>query len=320
MRHKGRFYVNEPPVKPFLHANFMEKGERIASISVACQNNDLDERLLPVLDNIVDLLKIVVFRIGNAYYLKSSNMQKIILDMLGGSLLDDELLKRNLAAIRWNISDEYQMIRVEMDQKDISGGLAKYTHEIVRNMFLDSILVNLQNAFLFIIHRSGHQNTDDVLNTEFSAFLRNRKCKAGISMSYFNFAQSATAYKLASVALEKGNTLEKDKVLYHYEDYLTTHIIDLCALSLDVASLCHPEAVKLFQYDKDHKTRYFDSLYMYIMEEKCLALAAKKLNIHRNTLVYRLAKVNDICSFDIKNSSLRMHFIWFYLVLEQQKK
>lgn len=308
-------YVDQPPVEPFFSANFIQEGTRLASLTVASHQSELDERLAPVVDGVVALLAPVVYRAGDPYYLQSSNLLKMMLDMLGGAMLDRRVLQHNLSLIRWDIADEYQLLKVELDERDIAGGTAKYTQELAKKMFPDSMLVDLRDAFVLVLHRNGHPGIDDTLTADFQKLLAGRKGKAGASMRYYDFSRLAAAYRLAGVALEKGEILAPKKALHHYEDYVTADLIDLCALSTDVESLCHPEAVRLFRHDQAHNSEFMDSLYMYLVEERHLAAAAKRLNIHRNTLVYRLSRLQDICPMDLDDSRLRLHLMWSCQVL-----
>lgn len=312
---KHALYVNQPPVAPFFSANFIKGDERLASLTVSCNKNKIDERLTPVVDNVVELLAPIVYKIGDSYYLQSSNLLKMILHMLRGAILDRQVLQYNLSIIQWNISDEYQIFKVELDPQNIDNGIACYTQELSKKIFPDSIIVDLQDAFILVLHRTGHKNLDEILSTKFQALMTSLKCKAGISMHFNDFSLIEVEYRLAGVALEKGKLLTGNKVLFHYEDYFTAHMIELCALSIDIISLCHPEAVQLYQYDKKHNSDFLDSLYMYIIEERRLASAAKRLYIHRNTLVYRLTRIQELFNIDIEDSRFRIHLIWSYQVL-----
>ena len=312
-------YIEQEPVAPFFSANFIENNKRIATITISSSEKKLNPKLLPVVDRIVELLIIEVKKAGNAYYLQATNLQKVILDMLDGFMLDERVLRRNLLAVHWNMNDEYQLIKVEMSEDHVLNGTAKYVELTAHKLFPDSILVDLQDAFLLVVHRTGNRNIDYIISNAFYEFLKMQKSKAGISMRYYSFPLSADAYKLASIALEKGKALSHKEALYHYEDYIVTHLIDMCALSINVVSLCNPEATKLYQYDVIHNTEYLKSLYMYILEEKHIAIAAKKLNIHRNTLVYRLGKVSELCTIDLDDSKSRLHVIWSYQVLQYLK-
>jgi sugar diacid utilization regulator len=312
-------YIEQEPVAPFFSANFTENGKRIATITISSYEKTLDPKLLPVVDRIVELLITEVKKAGNAYYLQSTNLQKIILDMLDGFMIDERVLRRNLLAVHWNTNDEYQLIKVEMSEERVINGTAKYLEQTAHKLFPDSILVDLQDAFLLVVHWTGNQNIDNIINNAFYEFLKMQKSKAGVSMRYYNFSLSAEAYKLASIALEKGKALSHKKAIYHYGEYIIAHMIDMCTLSVNVLSLCHPEVIKLYQYDVAHDTEYLKSLYMYIAEEKHIAIAAKKLNIHRNTLVYRLGKLSEFCTLDLDDSASRLHLIWSYQVLQYLK-
>lgn len=314
-------YIDQPPVPPFFCTNFMDQGKRMASITVTTSRKALDIRLLPLLDSVAEVLQPLIFQIGSTYYLHSSNLQKVVLDMIGGAILDERVLQKVLSSINWNINDEYCVLQVELGAAVAAGGTAGYVQQVIGSLFRDSILVEESGAetFSVVLHCTGHEQIDEMMRGRLSSFLKDQGCRVGVSMRYYDFSMTASAYKLSKIALEKGEMLDAEGVLYHYEDYLTAHLIDMCALSIDVLSLCHPETIRLYQYDYRHETDFLNSLYQYVLEEKHISAAAVKLHIHRNTLVYRLSKISEICNLNLEDASLRIHILLSCQILQYLK-
>lgn len=51
---------------------------------------------------------------------------------------------------------------------------------------------------------------------------------------------------------------------------------------------------KLIEFDKEHKSDFLTTLKIYLEAYKNISLTAKKLVVHRNTLLYRITKIEDI--------------------------
>jgi DNA-binding PucR family transcriptional regulator len=134
-------------------------------------------------------------------------------------------------------------------------------------------------------------------------------------MVFKDFSNLFEHYKLAGASTEIGSLVNKDKRLFRYEDYIMPHMISICDQTLNVTTLCHPEAVKLHAHDRKTGNNYFYCLYVYLLNEKSLLVTARQLNIHRSTLIYRLSKIAEIISVDLNDQKLRMHLILSYEIL-----
>lgn len=65
---------------------------------------------------------------------------------------------------------------------------------------------------------------------------------------------------------------------------------------VDLRKFVHPFAMTLYEYDREHDTEYIRTLFEYIRQPK-KPLTAEKLFIHRNTLDYRLKKIQELVGF-----------------------
>ncbi len=61
---------------------------------------------------------------------------------------------------------------------------------------------------------------------------------------------------------------------------------------------CNPNLLNLVSYDLENKTDYYSTLKTYCETNMNLVESAKELYLHRNTIAYRLAKIEEL--FDIK--------------------
>ena len=64
-----------------------------------------------------------------------------------------------------------------------------------------------------------------------------------------------------------------------------------------------PEIRRLIEFDKNHSTDYFSTLCCYIFEYGDTTKAAAKLYIHRNSLIYRIKKCEEIMGVDLSDAA-----------------
>jgi len=74
--------------------------------------------------------------------------------------------------------------------------------------------------------------------------------------------------------------------------------------SLNYTDWVLPSLHKLIESDATHDTEYYKTLYCLMLNRGNLANTSKALFIHRNTLLYRIEKIQSIIGVDIHNESV----------------
>jgi DNA-binding PucR family transcriptional regulator len=77
------------------------------------------------------------------------------------------------------------------------------------------------------------------------------------------------------------------------------------AASTDLRLFIHPMLSELDAYDRAHDSNLMHTLNVYLEQECDLNKAAQSLYIHRNTLLYRLKRIQTIARLDLDDRSVR---------------
>ena len=93
------------------------------------------------------------------------------------------------------------------------------------------------------------------------------------------------------------------------------HIISNLSSLLPVHALCHPAAVKLYQYDSRNGTDLLVTLEKYLLYNKSIQKAGEELYIHRNTIVYRKQKIEEITGLSLNPLNNYLHLLLSCIVL-----
>ena len=76
------------------------------------------------------------------------------------------------------------------------------------------------------------------------------------------------------------------------------------AEGLSPMDFLHEGLVRMLDCDTQNDTGYFESLYAYLSHGKSLRCAAEALGVHRNTLDYRIHRIQEIFNLDLENPNL----------------
>ncbi len=88
-----------------------------------------------------------------------------------------------------------------------------------------------------------------------------------------------------------------------YEDCIVDQLIDSVGDRQVLESFSRLSLGKLLDYDRSHGTNLIETLEVYFECNGNVSTAAKKLFLHRNSLIYRIDKIKEILNSDLKDST-----------------
>lgn len=88
---------------------------------------------------------------------------------------------------------------------------------------------------------------------------------------------------------------------------------------IEEAGLSDYSISDLKKEDEKNHTELYDTLKMYLMCENNVTMAAEKLHVHRNTLVYRLKQIKDCLELDINNNEISRELLAFMIMYDLSK-
>ena len=148
----------------------------------------------------------------------------------------------------------------------------------------------------------------DTLNTEFFV-----KVSIGIGTAVTNIKDLATSFKEAQVAIEVGKVFDTEKNIISYENLGIGRLI--YQLPTTLCEMFMQEVFKKGSLESlDHETLM--TIQAFFENNLNVSETARKLFVHRNTLVYRLEKIRKLTGLDLREFE---HAITFKVALMVQK-
>ncbi|MEE8674632.1 PucR family transcriptional regulator [Tractidigestivibacter scatoligenes] len=161
-------------------------------------------------------------------------------------------------------------------------GLGDYTEELLRKVAdVNDLSIGVSNAFDDLTHIRSHYE----------------QARAAIK-----------AGRMVSVFLEDGQ-------VYHYCDYAYVQMLGLTNTQYNLLNFVHPSLMRLARYDRDHGTELMDTLFIYLQNACNTQRAAKMLNLHKNTLLYRMGRIREILGCNLSSGEDQFMLQLSYRVL-----
>lgn len=137
--------------------------------------------------------------------------------------------------------------------------------------------------------------------------------RIGISNSFSTIEDFVTYYEQAHTAYELGQKLKTEELLCHYQDYQIFELFSETKHPEMLGRYCHPALTTLRLYDHRNSSQLYKTLCVYIDKGCNIKLTSESLFIHRNSLVYRLNRIVELCEIDFTDVNtvflLRLSFL-----------
>ena len=117
----------------------------------------------------------------------------------------------------------------------------------------------------------------------------------GVSAPVSSLEMLSVAYEQASYSLsrlgERSGAIFCEHVAYSY-------LLSTLWKHPESHSFTHPAINLLERYDAENNTEYLITLRQYIFSGRSMTKAAEQLNIHKNTLKYRMSRIRELTELD----------------------
>lgn len=182
-----------------------------------------------------------------------------------------------------------------------------------------SFLQNYSVVLLLINEKDRSTNLDTILcsiRENSKKFLPEINVSIGVGDVHTEFSEIKKSYIEAEKALKVIRAQgELDKTVF-YDDIgvykILTEIHNIALLKEYYDSTVG----KLKKYDEQNHTDFTKIFYVFLKENGNCLQTSKKLYLHRNTLIYKINKIQELIKRDLSDTSVRLEFYMAYLIKE----
>ena len=243
---------------------------------------------------------------------------------------------------RLTVDGEVKQFSCKMDVPprlwDVKNGRAtgKSVEAMQINLAVDKIRVEVNRRYQELMQSDGYVTAAKLRDAYLGIGVK-QETLLKLLESYNGFACVGNAseflmslppvYHQTHEALRIGQKMHPAKRIYYYEDYSIYHIIEMAAESSmqklgsrNLVHLCNNELVGLLLYDKKHNTNLVQILQAYLEHERNTTEAAKSLFIHRNTMLNKVHKIEEIIDSSLDEPMLRERLLFSCRVIEYMSR
>lgn len=192
--------------------------------------------------------------------------------------------------------------------------LREHTTAQLNKTFPGALVTYHKNGIAAVLPLSQESEIPLQLLEEMNILAETEHVRVGVSNPFSNIDRFATYFDQAYQALEFGQRFDPDHVVCCYMDYQLFSLFSEFKDPENLGRFCHPALSRLRKYDHQNKTRLYETLYVYLETGCSIKATSERLYIHRNSLVYRLNRITEVCQFDLGNTNTRLLLRISYLI------
>lgn len=138
---------------------------------------------------------------------------------------------------------------------------------------------------------------------------------AAFSSTLSGCANVNTAFKQAMVAMTYGRRLDPARAAYYYRDYYIYHMIESYSQHFPLEKM-YVQKLALFMDTSNYKNSNLYLLRTYLINERNISQTAKLLYMHRNSVIYRIARIRETLNMDLDDPDVRLRLLISFKILE----
>ena len=261
------------------------------------------------------------------YYLKNSEenastptpLESFMSDLINHTQEDEAFMQDRARTLRLPIEATYRLCVIKWDKFILPQ--ADYVRNRLRSclkfplfrvvLYHDSILLLLQGN---IPSLKVMEEINDSMG-EFSEVLKICHGYAGFSTASFPLMKLNIAYQQALTAVRYGTMLNPDKGIYFYSHYYIYEMLDEYKKRYALEDMYIQKLKELKNPSEEH----YDNLSLlrnYLLTERSISSTAKIMHMHRNSVIYRLGKIQEALGFDLNDPDVRLRVLISFKILE----
>ena len=248
--------------------------------------------------------------------LKKTEMQVYIQNVLEGKVPSYEQKIRALESMGWNVEDQYVCFLVTASQKIPDQAFYLHGGALAQHLG-NTVFVIWEQKIILVCNvtrmaSSGYRSELQKLNGQMAEM----GVVCGVSNKFDGLEKLPHFVEAAYAACQYGKDERSGAGLYYYEDYMQV-FYTAKALENTVPDIYIPsELIQVLDYDRERQSDYQKVLRGLLQNNMSATDTAKKLYMHRNTVIHRAERLKDYFGMDLDSYEYRVKLIHAFEVMD----
>ncbi len=242
---------------------------------------------------------------------KEEQNQEVFWKLLTGHIISDDHIAEQFQLLQLSVPKNFATVVFRFQETIKEEQQISYLLKTMQQFYIPFYTID-QNELILLI-ASASPLTVQTLKTFISSFTdKIKECfrivvKGSFGGIHKQLSLIEKSYKQAlSVLATKKKFPDQTETIHGYQELGIYQFFDLLLEQKQLGNFDNPTLEKLQAYDKKHQTTLMETFEVFTDCDNNLNQAAKLLNIHVNTLAYRLKRISEVGEIQINNVHEKM--------------
>lgn len=237
------------------------------------------------------------------------------------SPLSSEMIERRARILNLKFEEKYLVLVVNPDKTEINKNLSsKMIQTELKEIIRTARSIIFHENIVMIIAVKNDNMLDTKIMSKIEDYLKIRGSIAGLSNTSSDYSLLRIFYEQACIALMYGSKNHCDRVMHFYSDHIFDYMLQLSLEKDTQINFIHPAIDILKEHDEKWGTDHLGTLIVFINSLGNMSKAAQILNIHYNTMKYRIKTIQNLAAIDLKNQDTYINISISIRQLTEDKK
>jgi len=226
--------------------------------------------------------------------------QELLGDLVKGNISSEASAWNRVKSLDWSMGEYFQVALIA-NKENRSIGVEYY--DSVQSIVLRHIpasKLSFSSQYIVVLATGSNKNMLKKALPDLERFCQQHYLHVGIGRAYKTLLEISMSFNEAQKALMLAHSVDAPDFVHYYDDLAIYDLLTNVKNSYRI----HPGLSKLIEYDSENGTNYVTTLAVYLRNYKNLSQTADDLFLHRNTILYRLKKIEEILQASLDDHSL----------------
>jgi hypothetical protein len=284
-------------------------------ISIVTSSNNWTDEDSAILESMANASALLFYKMPPAAYDENKLKTVFCSSLLKGQISTKELLLRWMKGLGVSFKKRLCIFCIKPRNEEVLTNFL-YIYEHVKRDFIHVLSAIFDYEIYIVYDYERPQDIDILIKQGIFEYYKKQNYEIGMSREFFDILQSKLYKSQAKKAIALGLTNKSEALVHKFHDYILKNIYSCIDSSLSSADYEHPALDILKKHDEKFKTEYYITLKEYICSLCNHSETINKLNIHRNTLRYRLQQIQNITGISLLDVDTCTKFLFIFKIEE----
>ena len=300
-----------------LTANAFDRGGRMISLCVDEVQTPLSERQSGLMEYLARLIGAFCEMDRRLLGNRSLSLLDALQHLVEGGPVDAHELRTFLSRRGWKENDRYRVAVMRVEDVGRNFNSDRFSLHAAARLVGDAVVLEGEDDVVAIVHRSRQSGETWVPEEAFEQQVVRSGVFCGLSEPFDGIGLLHDQCILARTALRRAVSQGEGPGIFRYRDCMFQHLLGICAEHVDPICLCEPDVLALLAYDAEHRTELLPTLRCYLEHGSNIVRAAEAMFVHRNTLVYRLGRIQELVGLDLDETDKRLSILFSCKIIDR---